>query len=77
MAPAGPAGEAAPASECRALIALSPPTRAAAAPARYRQTPFLAHLLAVKDQHAQTRERRRAEPQQAVAAYRAAAGLIR
>ena len=75
-------GETAPAaSESRALIALTPPAKAAATPTGYRQAPFqvpfLAHLLAVKDQHAQTRQRRRAEPREAIAAYRATAGLVR
>lgn len=70
-------GEAAPAHESRALIVVSPPAQAAGGSTRYRQAPFLAHLLAVRDQHAQTRERRRAEPQDAIAAYRAAAGLVR
>ena len=40
----------------------------------YRQSqllaPFLAHLIATKDQLPQTRERRRAEPADAIAAYR-------
>jgi hypothetical protein len=71
-------GEPAPAAaESRALVALTPPAQAAAVPTRYRQAPFLAHLLAVKDQHAQTRERRRAEPHEAIAAYRATAKLAR
>ncbi len=71
-------GEPAPAaSESRALIALTPSAQTAAVPTGYRQAPFLAHLLAVKDQHAQTRERRRAEPQEAIAAYRATTQLVR
>jgi hypothetical protein len=41
----------------------------------YRYAPFLAQLVATKDQHPQTRERRRADPDVAVAAYRAAAAL--
>jgi hypothetical protein len=45
------------------------------APENYHQAPFIAQLLAVKDQHPQTRERRRAEPDEALAAYRAAAAL--
>ncbi len=61
-------------AESRALVALAPPVPPDT-PAPYRQAPFLAHLLAVKDQHAQTRERRRATPAEAIAAYRAAAGL--
>jgi hypothetical protein len=71
-------GQAAPApdaSESRALVALTPPAPAREAVARYRQAPFLAQLLAVKDQHPQTRARRRAAPHEAIAAYRAAAGL--
>jgi hypothetical protein len=39
--------------------------------------PFLAHLLAVKDQHAQTRDKRRAAPHEALVAYRATANLVR
>jgi hypothetical protein len=75
-------GETAPARpESRALVALTPPVQAAAAPTGYRQAPFqvpfLVHLLATKDQHAQTRERRRAEPHEAVAAYRTTAALMR
>ena len=42
----------------------------------YRPAAFLAQLIAMKDQHPQTRERRRAEPDEALAAYRAAANLI-
>jgi hypothetical protein len=81
QASSGPAvvasGEPAPAAaESRALIALTPPAQAAM-PTGYRQAPFLAHLLAVKDQHAQTRERRRAEPHEAIAAYRATAARVR
>jgi hypothetical protein len=64
-------------TESRALIALTPVARAAAIPAGHRQAPFLVHLLATKDQHAQTRERRRAEPHEAVAAYRTTAALMR
>jgi hypothetical protein len=38
----------------------------------HRPAAFLAHLIAVKAQHPQTRERRRAEPGEAVRAYQAA-----
>ena len=58
----------------QALVALTP----AATPEPstiYRQAAFLAHLIAVKDHLPQTRERRRAEPAEAIAAYRAAATL--
>jgi hypothetical protein len=41
----------------------------------FRQAPFLAQLLAMKDQHPQTGERRRAEPHDALSAYRATAAL--
>jgi hypothetical protein len=37
-----------------------------------RPAAFLAHLIAVKQSHPQTRERRRAEPAEAVNAYRKA-----
>jgi hypothetical protein len=65
-----------PASESRALVALVAP--APATPLlRYRPAPFLAHLIATKQQLPQTRERRRAEPAQAVTAYRAMAELAK
>lgn len=69
------AAEAAQAGESRALVTLTP----AAAPQpceRYREATFLAHLIATKDQLPQTRERRRAEPAEAIAAYRATATLF-
>ncbi len=59
----------------RALVALSPMLPANDAPDAFRQAPFLAQLLAMKDQHPQTRQRRRAEPHDALAAYRATAEL--
>jgi hypothetical protein len=62
-------------SECRALVALAPPAPLREPVARHREAPFLAQLLEVKDQHPQTRARRRAAPYEAIAAYRAAAGL--
>jgi hypothetical protein len=73
-ASSGPPAEPQP-TEGRALVALTPPASSSEAPALYREAPFLAHLLAVKDQHAQTRERRRAAPHEAIAAYRVTAGL--
>jgi hypothetical protein len=62
----------------RALAVLTP----AAGPREtsavsYRQTAFLAHLIAVKDKLPQTRVRRRAEPGEVLAAYRAASALMR
>jgi len=64
------------APESRALVALDPlqENRYGNA-ASYRYAPFVAHLVATKDQHPQTRERRRADPSDALAAYRAAAAL--
>jgi hypothetical protein len=64
------------AAESRALVALAPAAAVPETPANYRQAPFLAQLIATKDQHPQTRERRRAEPAEALAVYRAAAALI-
>ena len=43
--------------------------RSAAAPGGRPSADFIAHLIAVKEQAPQTRERRRAEPGEAVAAY--------
>lgn len=74
---AAPAQAPQAAPESRALVALTPPSAPGQAAVRYREAPFLAHLLAVKDGHAQTRERRRAAPAEAIAAYRATAALTR
>ena len=60
----------------QALIAVTPVAEAHEAPSIYRQAPFLAQLLAMRDQHPQTRARRRAEPNVAIAAYRNAAALV-
>jgi hypothetical protein len=65
------------AAASRALVALTPASTAHRAPESYRQAPFLAHLLATKDQHPQTRERRRAGADEALAAYRTTAALTR
>lgn len=65
-----------PAPESRALVVVAPPASASMEPATtHRQASFLAHLIATKDQHPQTRQRRRAEPAEALTAYQAAAGL--
>jgi hypothetical protein len=64
-----------PSASSRALVALTPPAPFRQAPEAYRQAPFLTHLLAVKDQHPQTRERRRAESNDVLAAYRATVAL--
>ena len=65
------------AAPSRAMVALTPATGLRSSPETRQQAPFLAQLLATKDQHPQTRERRRAEPEEVVAAYRAAAALTR
>lgn len=63
------------ATESRALVVTAP---AAEPPAPvYRQAAFLAHLIATKAHAPQTRERRRAEPSEAIAAYRAAGAMTR
>jgi hypothetical protein len=63
------------AGESRALVALAPAAPLREGVTRHHQAAFLAQLLAVKDQHPQTRARRRATPHEAIAAYRAASGL--
>jgi hypothetical protein len=66
-----------PAEESRALVPVTPVTADGRdRSSHYRSAPFLAHLIATKDQHPQTRERRRVEPRDAVAAYRSIAALI-
>jgi hypothetical protein len=60
----------------RSLVPVTPVIAASDAPEAFRQAAFLAQLLAMRDQHPQTRERRRADPREAVAAYRATADLI-
>lgn len=59
----------------RALVATVPQSAAESAP-NYRQATFLAQLIATRDHAPQTRERRRAEPMEALAAYRATAALV-
>jgi hypothetical protein len=63
------------ASESRALVTLAPSVDATEGPPGYRNVAFLAQLIATKDQHPQTRERRRADPTDVLAAYRATAAL--
>jgi len=62
-------------SESRALVALDPLQGPSENTASHRHAPLVAHLVATKDQHPQTRERRRADPNDALAAYRATAVL--
>jgi hypothetical protein len=56
----------------RALIALQPIASADTGPHTRPQAGFLAHLIATDRKLPQTRERRRAEPAEAIAAYTAA-----
>lgn len=58
----------------RALVPCPPPA-APASISNYRQATFLAQLIATRDHAPQTRDRRRAEPAVAIAAYRAVAAL--
>jgi hypothetical protein len=75
--PAGIAARAAVAEpQGRALVVMAPAPTTRQMPDIYRQAAFLAHLIATKEQAPQTRERRRAEPGEALAAYRAAKSLI-
>lgn len=61
----------------RALIPVAPALRSEGgpAPSRCPAANFLAHLIATAQQAPQTRARRRAEPDVALASYRAAARL--
>lgn len=61
----------------RALVVTAPRRAAANRRPVYRPALFLAHLIAVKDKHPQTRERRRAEPAEALSAYRRALAAAR
>lgn len=62
--------------ESRALVVIESAPATQDRPMAYRSAPFLAQLIATKAQMPQTRTRRRAEPQDATAAYRAVARLI-
>jgi hypothetical protein len=61
--------------ENRALVVLDPSQDRSGHVPGHRYAPFVAHLVATKDHHPQTRERRRADPNDALAAYRATAAL--
>ena len=61
-------------SESRALVVIEAAEAAPAAPV-YREAAFLAHLIATREHAPQTRERRRAEPGEAISAYRAAMAM--
>jgi len=56
----------------RALITLAPVVPTSSTPDHRPQAGFLAHLIATAHQLPQTRERRRSEPEQAIALYVAA-----
>ena len=62
----------APETQGRALIAVEAPRRGERSPhsASHPSAPFVAHLIATRMQAPQTRERRRAEPEEAIAVYR-------
>jgi len=62
--------------DSRALTVIAPPA-AREAPATRGDAAFLAHLIATKAQVPQTRTKRRVEPAEAIAAYRAVARLVR
>ncbi len=55
----------------RALLVIEPQSAGNEPVSNFRQAPFLAQLIATKDYHPQTRDRRRAEPSDAIDAYRA------
>jgi hypothetical protein len=59
-------------ADTRAVIPLQPATRSDGGLNTRPQADFLAHLIATDRQLPQTRERRRAEPADAIAAYAAA-----
>jgi hypothetical protein len=67
-----------PAGESRALVVVTPQrSEPVQPPPPRRPANFLAHLIATKTQMPQTRLRRRAEPAEALAAYRAVASSLR
>jgi hypothetical protein len=63
--------------ESRALVVVgsAQPHQPASLPRR--AAPFLAQLIATRTQAPQTRANRRAEPAEAIARYRAVAGMLR
>ena len=64
-------------AQSRALVTPTPAATPRKTRGTYYQAPFVAHLLAMTDQHPQTRERRRAGPEEAAAAYRTTVELTR
>ena len=64
-----------PHAESRAVVVVEvQPARERPAP--HRQSAFLVHLIATREQHPQTRARRRAEPDVALRAYAAMARMV-
>jgi hypothetical protein len=64
-------------SESRALVPVAPSTEPARAPrAIARDAAFLTHLIATARQVPQTRDRRRAEPGEVIAAYEAVVARV-
>jgi hypothetical protein len=60
----------------RALLVIEPqPVIEEPVSSNFRQAPFLAQLIATKDQHPQTRDRRRTDPSHAIGAYRAVVAM--
>jgi hypothetical protein len=60
----------------RALLVVEPqPVTNEPVASNFRQAPFLAQLIATKDKHPQTCERRRAAPSDVIGAYRAVVAM--
>ena len=59
----------------RALVVIAPAEAPEIVPTSYREAEFLAHLIATKEQLPQTRQRRRVDPAEAIAAYSTADSL--
>lgn len=73
----GAAATAAPAEPGRALVPLNPGRRHSGPGGRAASAPFLTQLLAAKHNLPQARERGRASPREATAAYLAVARVTR
>ena len=72
-----PAAAASPVeSASRALTVIAAPAEREHAPQTRGDAAFLAHLIATKAQAPQTRAKRRVEPEEAIAFYRAVAGIV-
>jgi len=70
--------EPAPVRASRELVVLEPPPALEPSSSNvHREAAFLAHLIATKEHDPQTRIRRRAEPDVAIAAYRDTLGLVK